>query len=91
MARRPNRDRDWRRSNYDKRDGLKVNRIQENRKVSGYSTSVSMWDVDNIVMDNPNSSGFIHVSIVKQLRKANSAKCRKMNGYNGKINGNGRL
>jgi hypothetical protein len=89
VGRKKKKDRDynWNKNNWDRRDGIKVHRIQDNRKVSGYASSVTMWDIDNIVMDNPNSSGFIHVSIVKVLRHANSAKCRKMNGYNGKLNG----
>jgi len=75
------------RGNWDRRDGLRINRLNDNRMVSRYTHSISLWDADNIVQDNEDGNGYHHISIAKELRRCNSGKCRKVNGYNGKLNG----
>lgn len=81
MYKYPRRDEE----NWDKRDGLKVNRVLAHGTVSRHCTTISVFDVDNIVMSSFN--GFHRVSIAKQLKKLNRSKCRKLNKYNGKLNG----
>lgn len=74
-------------SNYDRRDGLKVHRISDNMYVSRYSGTITLFDADNIVLDQEGKKGFINVSIARSLRRLNRLKCNRINGYNGKLNG----
>jgi len=88
VARKRRRGRLSRSSNYDTSDGIKIHRIHDNWAVSRYKSSFSLWDEDNIVMDNEQrGKGFIHVSTAKQIRKANKKRCTHINGYKGKLNG----
>ncbi len=84
MARRR---RSWGGGNYDAGDGLKPHRVQPGGKSCRYIYSFSIWENDNHTIEDPKTGREIYVSINKRLRRLNSRKCRKMNGYNNKING----
>lgn len=75
------------RTNYDSGDGLKPNSIKDVRLVSKYIYSFSFWENENITYEDPKDGKEVFAGINKRLRRLNIGKCRRINGYNGKIHG----
>jgi hypothetical protein len=74
-------------NNHDNSDGLKINRICSEFRVSGYRMHFSTWEEDNYVMRNPGGGGYFHVGIIKKMKVVNRGRCQKINRYKGKTNG----
>jgi hypothetical protein len=70
---------------YDPKDGLDVNAISRNRKVSRHRTTMSMFDLDNISLDSRDR--YKPVSIMRRVRRVNRERSFKINGCREKLNG----
>lgn len=72
--------------NLDRADGLKPNRINNARLISGRKWSVSLCEMTNLVFNNPDG-GWYNVGVSKELKRLNTGKPIKMNRYNKILNG----
>jgi hypothetical protein len=74
----------------DSDDGLEVNNISPTSRVSRRASGMSMFDADNIVIElsgTVDGRNFHRVSILKEVRRINRSKTRKINRYKRSIEG----
>jgi len=70
---------------YDPKEGLEVNGIHENRKISRCQSTMSIFDADNIAIDY--NGRFKKISIMNRVRKINRKRSGKLNNCYELING----
>lgn len=83
MKKSRNSTRNWHR--YDPKEGLEVNAIHDNSKVSRYRSDMSIFDADNIAMDW--GSRYKKISIMKFVRRINRKRSDLTNDCYQLING----
>jgi hypothetical protein len=70
----------------DSEDGLEINRLIAGRFIGRQRGSMSMLNADNVVIELiDRGSRFYKVSILGEVRRVNSSKTRRINGYKDKI------